>query len=217
VTYEYEHEFRLRVDGSGSVSVTGRPALWAAFKNMAHVDADDASLIQATRLLFEASGLQVRRVTLTRRKGQPYLFASADFRDVNRLSGTPAFPDLRINFNKEGDRLRLIGYWVRPLESPDSGQRDSDGLMAVRFHLPSKVYEHRNAVAGVERGNILSWRLTTAQALDRRPLEFGALMDSRSILWSTVGLFAGAITLALAMLAGALWLVMRKGRRAASA
>ena len=109
MTYEFEQEFRLRVDGSGSVSVTGRPALWAAFKNMAHVEADEASLLEATRLLFEASGLQVRRVTLTRRKGQPYLFVSADFRDVNRIWGTPAFPDLRIDFKKEGDRLRLSG------------------------------------------------------------------------------------------------------------
>ena len=48
-------------------------------------------------------------------------------------------------------------------------------------------------------------------------LEFGALLDPRSILWSTVGLFAGAIALALALLAGALWLVSRKGRRAARA
>ena len=34
VAYEYEHEFWLRVDGSGSVYVTGRPELWAAFKGL---------------------------------------------------------------------------------------------------------------------------------------------------------------------------------------
>jgi hypothetical protein len=215
-TYEFEHEFWLRVDGSGSVRVTGRPALWAAFKDMAHVDADAASLIQATRLLFEASGLEVRSVTVTHRKGQPYLFVAADFPDVNRLWGTPAFPDLRVDFTKEGDRLRLKGYWVRPLDSPDIGRDHREGLAAVRFHLPSKVYEHSNASDGVERGNIVSWRQTSAEALEQRPLQFGALMDSRSILWSTVGLFAAAIAAALVMLAGALWFVFRKGRRAAA-
>lgn len=217
VSYEYEHEFWLRVDGSGSVLVTGRPGLWAAFKNIAHQDADDASLQQAARLLFEASGLEVRRVTLTRRRGQRYLSVAADFKDVNRLWRTPAFPDLRVDLYREAERVRLRGYWVRPIDSPEIGERDHEGLTAVRFHLPSKVYEHGNAAAGVERGNILAWRQTTAAALDRQPLEFGALMDARSILWSTVALFAGAIALALVLLSAALWLVFRKGRRAASA
>jgi len=214
VTYEFEHEFWLRVDGSGSVSLTGRPGLWAAFKNVAPIEADDTALRSAARLLFEASGLEVRRVTLTRRGGQRYLSVSADFEDVNRLWGTPAFPDLRIFLNQEGERLRLAGSWARPIDSPDIGARDHEGLAAVRFHLPSKVYEHKTAFEGVERGNIVSWRQDTALALDRRPLEFGALMDSRSILWSTLGLFATAIGLALAILAATLYLVIRKGRRA---
>ena len=34
VAYEYEHEFWVRVDGSGSVNVTGRPELWTAFKGL---------------------------------------------------------------------------------------------------------------------------------------------------------------------------------------
>jgi len=33
-TYEYEHEIWLRVDGSGTVNLTGRPALWTAFKSL---------------------------------------------------------------------------------------------------------------------------------------------------------------------------------------
>jgi len=32
LTYEYEHEIWLQVNGSGTVNVTGRPALWTAFK-----------------------------------------------------------------------------------------------------------------------------------------------------------------------------------------
>ena len=45
--YEYEHEFWLRVDGSGSVSVTGRPELWVAFKGLG--GADDAEATRTTR------------------------------------------------------------------------------------------------------------------------------------------------------------------------
>lgn len=91
--------------------------------------------------------------------------------------------------------------------------------MAVRFHLPSKVYDHKNAADGVERGNIVAWRQDVAAALRGEPLRFHATMDQRSILWSTVGLFGTAIVLALATLGGALYFALRRGRgvRAASA
>ena len=218
VAYEFEHEFWIRVDGSGTVNVTARPELWAAMKGLRGATAaDEDSAIQAVRGLFESSGLRVRRVTLTHRAGRPYLFVAADFTDVNRLAGTPAFPDLALSLRPEGENLRLDGRWSRPSGLPDVGVDARDGLMAVRFHLPSKVYSHRNAFAGVERGNIVGWRETVAEGLAGRPLELGALMDRRSILMSTVGLFAIAIAAALAILAGVLWWVVRKGRQAQTA
>ena len=212
--YEYEHEFWLRVDGSGAVNVTGRPALWTAFKGLGNPrDPESTATREAARALFERSGLQVKRVTVTRREGRPYLFVSAEFEDVNRLSGTPAFADLRIGMRHEQDRLIVEGTWARPQDAPDVGARDRDGLMAVRFHLPSKVFGHKNAADGVERGNILGWRQEVAQGLDGRGLDFGAEMDERSILLSTVVLFASAIAIAVLLLAGALWAVMRRGRK----
>jgi len=217
LTYEYEHEFWLRVDGSGTVHVTGRPALWTAFKAVGDPEDPDATATkEAVREVFERSGLQVERVTLTRRRGQPYVFVSARFADVSRLSYTPAFPDLRVALREEGGRLHLEGGWQRPLDAPDIGEdsaRDREGLMAVRFHLPSKVYGHRNAADGVERGNILGWRQEVSAGLDGARLDFGAVMDERSILFSTVVLFAGAVILAVLLLALGLWVVMRRGRR----
>jgi hypothetical protein len=214
LTYEYEHEFWLRVDGSGTVHVTGRPALWTAFKGLGDPkDPDKTVTKEAVRELFERSGLKVERVTLTRRRGQSYLFVSAEFSDVNRLSYTPAFPDLRVALVRDDGRLRLEGSWRRPLDAPDVGDRDRGGLMAVRFHLPSRVYSHQNAADGVERGNILSWREAVASALEGRRLEFGAVMDERSILFSTVLLFASSVVLAVLLLAGGLWAVVRRGRR----
>ena len=216
VAYEFEHEFWIRVDGSGSVNVTARPELWAAMKGL-RVPADEDSAVQAVRALFESSGLRVRRVTLTHRAGRPYVFVAADFPDVNRLAGTPAFPDLSVSLRPEGENLRLDGRWTRPPGLPDVGADARDGLMAVRFHLPSKVYSHRNAFGGVERGNIVGWRETIAEGLAGRPLEVGAVMDRRSILRSTVGLFAIAIVVALAIMATVLWWVIRKGRKAQAA
>lgn len=213
VAYEYEHEFWLRTDGSGTVYVTARPELWAAFKGLGGAsDADGAAIRAAARALFERSGLRVRRVTLTQREGRAYLFVAADFTDVSQLGGTPAFPDLRLSLRREKDRLRLEGEWRRREPAPDVGEHAREGLMAVRFHLPSRVYEHRNAAFGVERGNIVAWRQDVARGLEGQPLPFGAVMDARSILGSAVALFAAAIGVALALLAVALWLTVRRGR-----
>ena len=211
VAYEYEHEFWIRVDGSGTVNVTGRPELWTAFKGVSVPEEKDAAR-EAARRLFEESGLRVRRVTITRRDGRPYLFVSADFDDVNRLAGTAAFPDLRLALHPDGDRLRLEGTWGPPPGS--RGAPADDGQMAVRFHLPSKVYEHRNAMDGVERGNIVGWRQDVRAALAGGSLDFGALIDRRSILVSTIGLFAAAIVLALSILAGLILWVRRRGATA---
>jgi hypothetical protein len=218
VAYEYEHEFWVRVDGSGTVNVTGRPGLWVAFKGLGRPEDPDGTATRETaRALFERSGLEVKRVTLTRRSGRPYLFLSADFKDINALSGTPAFPDLRIALRHEGQRLRLDGTWERPAAAAAAPERDREGLMAVRFHLPSKVYEHRNAVEGVERGNIVGWRQDVTAGLTGGKLEVGALIDERSILLSTVTLFAAAIVIALALLVLVLYAVVRRGRKALDA
>jgi len=214
LTYEYEHEFWLRVDGSGTVNLTGRPALWTAFKGLGDPKNPDATVTRdAARALFERSGVRVRRVTLTRRGGHPYLFVSADFQDMNALSRTPAFPDLAVTMKRAGDRLVLEGAWSRPAEAPDIGARDREGLMAVRFHLPSKVYHHRKAADGVERGNIVGWRQTVAEGLAGGKLALGAEMDERSILLSTVLVFGTAIAAAIAILFSIFWAVVRRGRR----
>lgn len=208
VAYEYEHEFWIRVDRSGTVNVTGRPELWTAFKGVSLPAEKDAAR-EAVRRLFEESGLRVRRVTMTRRDGRPYLFVSADFDDVNRLAGTAAFPDLRLALRPDGERLRLEGTWAPPAAA--RGAPADDGQMAVRFHLPSKVYEHRNAMDGVERGNIVGWRQDVRAALAGGSLDFGARIDRRSLLVSTIGLFAAAIALALSILAGLILWVRRRG------
>jgi hypothetical protein len=213
LAYEYEHEFWLRVDGSGTVNVTGRPALWAAFKGLGNPDDPKVVSPEAVRSAFEKAGLRVRRAVVTRRGGRPYLFVSADFGDVNALSEGAVFPDLRVALLHEGERLRLDGEWRRPASAAGPSPAETDGLMAVRFHLPSKVYEHKNASDGIERGNIVGWRQEVAAALRGEPLAFGALMDERSILLSTVVLFGGAILLAALILSLGVYAVVRRGRR----
>ena len=192
------------------MNVTGRPALFLAFKGLGQAG-DGEATAEAVRRSFQAAGLRVRRVTLTHREGRPYVFVSADFDDINKLAPSPAFPDLRLALVRAGDQLRLEGAWARP--AAEEKVREAEGLMAVRFHLPSKVYSHQNAAEGVERGNIVSWRQEVAAGLQGQGLPFGVVMDSRSILRSTLTLFAGAVVVAAALLGGGLYLVARQGRK----
>jgi hypothetical protein len=214
VRYEYEHEIWLAVDGSGTVHVTGRPVLWAAFKGVGQIaDPDQTISREQVRQLFERSGLEVRRVTRVRRAGKSYLFISADFKDVNALNGTPAFPDLRIRLQREGTNLVLSGRWEPRDKPPSVGEDARQGLMAIRFHLPSRIHSHKNAFGGVQRGNIVGWRQDVEKGLAGTPLEFGAVMDQRSILHATVLLFVKAIVIALSLVGIGLYLAYRKGRR----
>jgi hypothetical protein len=213
VVYEYEHEIWVDTDGSGRVNVTGRPELWTAFKGVGEPGRPESVTEDAVRQLFERSGLEVRRVRKVHRRGHDYIFVDGRFDDINKLAGTPAFPDLRLSLAAQGaDRLSLTGTWVRP---PAAGPppAEAEGLLAVRFHVPSKIYGHKNAFEGVQRGNIVGWRQDVSAGLAGRPLEIGVDMDHRSILWSTVSLFVVAIALGLSILAACLFYVLRKGRR----
>jgi hypothetical protein len=215
VAYEFEHEFFLKTDGSGSFVVTAPPGVWNAAKNVGdplNLDATvDETSVGALFQIPAISNLRVRKVT---REGRPYITVAADFSDINALPGTRAFPDLEVALRREGEKLRLAGTWRL---SPAGGraQGDDAGLMAVRFHLPSEVFEHKNAFEGVERGNILSWRQDLRRGLKGSPIEFGATMGSTSVLSATLGLFALAILTGLGVMGVALYFFARRGREQA--
>ena len=214
MAYEFEHEFWLKTDGSGSFVVTAPPWVWNAVKNVGDAKNLDATVNEQTvGALFQIpaiSNLRVRKVT---RGGRPYITVAADFTDLNALPGTRAFPDLEIALRPEGERLRLFGVWRRPAAA-GSAQGDAAGLMAVRFHLPSEIFEHKNAFEGVERGNILSWRQDLRRGLGGSSLDFGATMGSTSVLRATLGLFGLAILTGLAVMGAALYFFARRGRTA---
>lgn len=213
LTYEFEHEFWLKTDGSGSFVVTAPPWVWNAVKNVGDSRNPEATVNeQSVGALFRSATILNPRVRTVTRNRRPYITVAADFSDVNALVGTRAFPDLVVALRREGDRLRLFGVWRRP-PSAGTAQGDESGLMAVRFHLPSEIYDHRNASSGVERGNILSWRQGLGGGLAGAPLDFGATLGTRSVLSATLGLFGLAILTALGLISLIVVLVTRRGRK----
>lgn len=211
MAYEFEHEFWLKTDGSGSFVVTAPPRVWNAVKKVGDArDPDQTVNEQTVGALFESPAISNPRVRKVTRDGRVYITVAGDFLDINALAGTRAFPDLEVTFRRVGERLRLEGAWRGPAAGGGT-PGDEAGLMAVRFHIPSEIFEHKNAFSGVERGNILSWRQDLRRGLAGSSLEFGATMGATSVLGATLGLFALAILSGLAVMGGALYLFARRG------
>jgi hypothetical protein len=97
----------------------------------------------------------------------------------------------------------------------DVGDVGWTGNEAVRFrvHVPSQIPFH-NSPGGVERGNILTWDQPLAERAAGTPLDMQFQMEPQSILYSTLLLFGGTIVAAAAAFALAIWLFIRRGRRA---
>lgn len=211
--HEFEQEFWLRTDGSGSFSLTAPLWVWNAVKNVGDARNLETTVnVESVGALFKDPAILDPHVKAVTRGGDACITVTADFQDINALVGTRGFPDLVVAMRPEGRRLRMFGVWRRP-QFAGNAQGNDTGLMAVRFHIPSEIFEHRNATLGVERGNVLSWQQTLSSGLAGAPLDFGATIGTRSVLRATpavLGLMTfggvGAIALVLSYF-------LRRGRR----
>ncbi len=215
MNYEFEHEFWIRTDGSGSLRVTAPAWVWNAVKNVGEARNLDGTVNEeSVGALFREPAFQKPRVTTSTRAGNRYLTVSAGFSDINSLVGTRAFPDLAIALRREGARIRLFGVWRRP-QFAGTAQGDDSGLMAVRFHIPSEILEQRNASLGVEAGNVLSWRQNLSGGMAGSPIDFGVTMGTSRILSAMLGpagpFILGGVATGVAALS--LFLFFRRGRR----
>jgi hypothetical protein len=94
-------------------------------------------------------------------------------------------------------------------------------IVAFRLHLPSRIVEHnsrsleQDEPEDVRRGNILGWEQHLSDRLDGKPVRIEVRMESQSILYRTLWLFAGAFAAAVALIGLLLWWTFRKGAKAA--
>jgi hypothetical protein len=105
---------------------------------------------------------------------------------------------------------------LRPGTLQNVGWNGSE-IVAFRLHLPSRIIWHNsrdidtNQPTNTRRGNILAWEQHLTDRLEGAPLDIQVGMDSQSILYRTLWLFAGAFAAAVAVLAFLIWFTMRKG------
>ena len=221
--YEYEEDLTLDVDGSATLVVNASLPALAALRGLP-VPTDPSVRLRSDdiRALFETPVTTVTRVSRPwRRDGRRFVQVRLEVRDVRRLSEAPPFAWSTYDFKAEGDR-RIFTQTVGPSAmKPGTLQNygwDGREIVAFRLHLPSKILHHTardletNEPSTASRGNILAWEQHLADRLDGQPLNILVEMESESILYRTLFVFAGAFTSAVAVLAFLVWWTMRRGR-----
>jgi hypothetical protein len=212
--FEYEEEIYLNVDGTATVNVNASVASLVALRGAALPIDPRARLDRdAVRAFLSGPGTEVTRVSLGRRDGRRFVYASISVDDVRRLSASPPFSWSRYDMGRQGNVFEFRQTVGKPTRGTlDHAGWRGDELVRFRVHVPSEIPFH-NSPGGVERGNILSWEQALTDRLGGVPLDMQFEMEPDSILYSTLLLFGGTILAAAAAFAIAIWLFVKKGRR----
>lgn len=216
--YEYDERIELSLDGSAVIDISASiPALVALRGATLSVDPEARFDRRAFRRLYEGPGVTVREVNAFRRYGRRFVHVRLHVSDITQLPRLVPLSWSRYRLDRLDREFRFVQE-VGPAAQLDVGDVGWTGneLIAFRVHLPSRINFH-NSPLGVERGNILAWEQTLRERLSGAPLRMEARMETQSILYHTLWLFAGTFVAAMLMLATIVWWVSRKGRDAVPA
>ncbi len=215
--YEYDEDVQLSLNGSATVYVNGSvPALVA----LLGIDLDTSPSARldrsAIRRFFMSDVSSVTRISASRRNGRRFVHIRIAVSDIRRLSEAAPFSRVSYKLQQRGGQyvyVQAVGpSAARPVG--DVGWRGNE-LVAYQMHLPSRILYHDAPSKQVERGNILVWEQTLAERIAGKPVHIEARMETESILYSTVTLFAWMAAVVVVLFAGIIWWVVRKGRTAA--
>jgi hypothetical protein len=180
------------------------------------------------RALYESPYTTVGRISTWTRRGRRFVGIHLRVPDLLSLPRAAPFAWARYELRTEGDQVTFRQTLSKP---PAPGRPlppwRGDEIVAFRLHLPARIrfQNSRYLDAGesrpASRGNILTWEQRLHQRLEGKPIAYAedktpdvmeARMDRESILYRTLWLFGIAFASALLVLAGLIWLTMRRGR-----
>jgi hypothetical protein len=96
---------------------------------------------------------------------------------------------------------------------------DGSELVGFKLHLPSRIIFHNvkrledGANGEPDRGNILTYEQWLRDRRAGQPMLMEVRMDSQSILYRTLWLFAGAFAAAVLLILTMVWLTVRRARK----
>jgi len=225
--YEYEEDLTVGLDGRATLVVNSSLAALVALRGLA-IDPNPSGRIEndKIRAAYLSPVTEVTRVSPPwRRKGRRFVQIRVKVSDIRRLHEVAPFAWSRYGLRQEKGLTVFTQHVEGSAFKAGTLQNvgwDGSEIVGFRLHLPSKVLYHNSRdlltdeTGTVERGNILGWEQHLADRLDGTPLDLEVRMESQSILYRTLWLFAGAFLAALTLLASLIWWTVRKGRRQAA-
>lgn len=221
--YEYEEDLTLSIDGSARLVINASLPALAALRGLP-VSTDPNASVDRDQIagLFQSPVAEVNRVGRPwRRNGRRFVQVRLDVPDVRRLGEAAPFAWSKYEFgpqNGEHAFAQSVGpSALKPGTLRNYGW-DGTELVAFRVHVPSKITFHNardvrtDQPAEIARGNILAWEQHLSDRLDGQPVDIRIRMESESILYRTLWLFAGAFTAAIIVLALLIVWTVRRGR-----
>lgn len=210
--YEYEEEVYLSLDGSATVYVNSSLAALNALRGTAF-DLRPAARVdrEAVRAYYTSPATHVTWVRQSRRSNRRFVHVRLDVNDITKLGSTMPFAWSSYRFARENDQF-VYQQVVGPAAGGTAGAVGWTGreLVAFRLHLPSKITYHPKEI-DIRRGNILAWEQPLSDRLRSVPLTLDARMETQSILYRTLWLFAATFVAVAIAFVVVIWWVLRRG------
>jgi len=225
--YEYEEDLYLSLDGSATLVVNASLPALAALRDI-EIDLDPATRLDLNRIraAYQSPVTEVTRVSPPwRRAGRRFVQIRMAVSDVRTLSDAAPFSWSRYALMVESGHHvfeQKVGPSAFKRGTLQNVGWNGSEIVAFRLHLPSRILWHNardletNQPTETQRGNILAWEQHLTDRLDGAPLDIRVELDSQSILYRTLWLFAGAFAAAVAVLGFIIWLTIRKGAKEAA-
>ncbi len=215
--YEYEEEMYLALDGTATLYVNSSVAALNALRGTSFdLDPRIAPSRDAIRDLYSSANTHVTRVTLSRRSNRRFVHVRLDVDDVTKLGRSAPFSWSTYSFARDGELFNFRQHVGAAAGEPvgDVGW-DGSEIVAFRMHLPSKIAYHNAGAGNPKRGNILVWEQPLGDRLRGEPMTLDARMETQSILYRTLFLFAATFVVVAVLFVLLLWWVLRRGGKPA--
>ena len=217
--YEYEEEMYLALDGSATVYVNSSMAALDALRGATFDTSPNTAVDRnAVRTFFTTPVTRVNGSVQTfRRSNRRFVHVRVEVNDVRRLREAGPFAWSSYALGREDGLVayrQTVGAAAAKAVTTNWTGRE---FVAFRIHVPSKVEYHNAGAPNLRRGNILVWEQPLPDRLKGTPLVLEAKVQTKSILYRTLWLFAGTGLAVALMFVVVIWLIVRRGAKTAKA
>jgi hypothetical protein len=229
--YEYEEDLTLRLDGSATLVVNASVPALVALRGLPlnpELRARGDQLKKQLEDLYTSPYTKVGRISNWTRQGRRFVGIHLTVSDVRELSKAAPFSWATYELREDGEQVVFRETLSKPAVAADARARvglTGNEVVAFRLHLPARIRFHnshyldRPESRPPARGNILTWEQRLGQRLEGQPIAYArdrtadvieVQMDRQSILYRTLWLFGLAFLAALVVIAGLVWMAMRR-------